>query len=90
MWVNHPFVYYNIKKYNNHFKLQKKVTRVNCEKCKSRAYNSRCSFKLCLKCCIEHIMESAGDGNCKVNAHRVSKDNDRIHDLVEDVVDGTE
>ena len=90
MWDNNPFVHYNIKKYNNHFKLQKKVVRVNCEKCKSRACNSHCSFKLCLKCCIGQTIESSGTGNCKVKAHRVAIENDRIHDIFEDVVDDTE
>ena len=90
MWDNNPFVHYNIKMYNNHFKLQKKVARVNCKKCKARACNSYCSFKLCLKCCVEHVLESTDDSNCKIMTHQMAKNNAMIHDVIENVVDGTD
>ena len=88
MCDNNLFVHNNVKMYNTHSKFQKQVARVNCEKYKSRACNSYFSFKLCLKCCIEHTMERSGAGNCKIKAHRVANDNDRINDAVEDIVDG--
>ena len=49
MWAGNPFVHYNIKKINNHYRMQKKVAREQCTKCKSRYINSRCTFKLCSK-----------------------------------------
>lgn len=54
MCQHNPFVHYNVKKERNHFKLRKKNERVNCEMCKTKAANAKCSFKLCLKCCIEY------------------------------------
>ena len=32
--------------------------------------------------------KSSGADNCKIKAHRVANDTDRINDVVEDVVDG--
>ena len=71
MWDGNPFVHYNIKKINNHYIMQKKVAREQCTKCKSRYINSRCTFKLCSKCCVDQTTEG---GPCRVKSHRNAKE----------------
>ena len=64
MWDGNPsFVHdYNIKKINNHYRMQKKVAREQCTKCKSRYINSRCTLKLCSQCCVER---TTNGGPCR-------------------------
>ena len=74
MWDGNPsFVHdYNIKKINNHYRMQKKVAREQCTKCKSRYINSRCTtFKLCSKCCC--VDRTSEGGPCRVKSHRDAK-----------------
>ena len=71
MWDGNPFVHYNIKKINNHYRMQKKVAREQCPTCKSRYINARCTFKLCSKCCVERTTEG---GPCRVKTHRIAKE----------------
>ena len=79
------FVHYNIKMYNNHFKIQKKVARVNYKNCQSITCNQYFPFKLYLKYYVKHAMSSSGAGNCKVKDHCVANDNDMIHDVVDGI-----
>ena len=72
MWDGNPFVHYNIKKIDNHYRMQKKVAREQCTKCKSRYINSRCTFKLCSKCCVAR--KTAEGGPCRVKSHRDAKE----------------
>ena len=74
MWDGNPsFVHdYNIKKINNHYRMQKKVAKEQFTKCKSRYIsNSRCTFKLCSKCCVDRTTEG---GPCRVKAHCIAKE----------------
>ena len=71
MWDNNPFVHYNIKNINNHYRIQKKVSREQCATCKSRCINSKCTFKLCSKCCVEQTAEG---GQGRVKSHRAAKE----------------
>ena len=75
MWDGNPFVHYNIKKINNHYRKQKKVAREQCKNtCKSRYINgARCTFtkELCSKCCVDRTTEG---GACRVKSHRGAKE----------------
>ena len=71
MWDGNPFVHYNIKKINNHYRMQKKVAREQCPTCKSRYINARCTFKLCSKCCVDGTTEG---GACRVKSHHGAKE----------------
>ena len=78
-WVRNPFLEYkcNPRKNGSYFAMVKKHTKVNCVgtlgqngvSCGGRA-NSKCSQKMCKKCCIKHTGEN-GCAKCKVKEHWV-------------------
>jgi hypothetical protein len=67
----------NPRQNGSHFAMAKKHTKVNCVStigqngvsCGGRA-NSKCSHKMCKKCCIKRTNEN-GSAKCKVKEHWV-------------------
>ena len=51
--------------------------------CKAKAANAQCSFKLCLRCCIEHTRNTEGFNNCKVKTHRKAREMAEANEAVE-------
>ena len=78
-WVRSPFLEYkcNPRQNGSYFAMAKKHTKVNCVStigqngvsCGGRA-NSKCSHKMCKKCCIKRTNEN-GSAKCKVKEHWV-------------------
>ena len=78
-WVDSPFLEYqcNPRQNGSYFAMVKKHTKVTCfgtygrsgVSCGGRA-NSKCSHKMCKKCCIKHTGEK-GCAKCKVKEHWV-------------------
>ena len=68
-WVDSPYHQYKVTKRGNHCVVSKKHAKITCadEKCTTRA-NTKCSHKMCKKCCIKHT--SAGADKCKLKEHK--------------------
>ena len=69
-WVDSPFHGHQCNKCRNYFVLRSKHHKVQCVACGPFASaNSRCSYKMCKKCCVKHTSDPSVDAPYKVKGH---------------------
>ena len=52
-WNDSSPFHYQCNKVSSYYKIVKKHTKVNCAKCLSGVSNTKCTSKMCKKCCTE-------------------------------------
>ena len=72
LWDSNPFVHFSVKKVHNHYAM-KNIEIEQCANGGDRHTNSKCTFKLYLKCCVDRKVEG-GEEACKVNRNRDAKE----------------